>query len=310
MKKEITTLLVALCLAGGATFAQQRSSHTAAGADSKLLSRTTQGDYVVSRYLVKETSPDNNEFSVKYKINLSRLISTYDNNADELKGLRSFVEELRQDTLKQIVSVDVTGYASPDGPADINQKLSMERAQDFRQYINKNYQMAQYSGATKADALGWSATSSAVSESSMPQKSEVLALVNSGRPASEIETKLKAMPQSWSYMKSNILPPMRCVEMWVKYNSWKVVEERVHVSQKPQEVEVIETNYIFIVEDDCGGLIVASNAPLDYGEEECKEKFKDKFKSNHHRDKFKEKGRMGRERSRLKGKDKYRRKRR
>ncbi len=306
MKKKITTLLVALCLAG-TTFAQQRNSHTTAGADSKLLSQTTQGDYIVSRYLVKETSPDNNEFSVKYKMNLSRLISTYHNNADELKGLHSFIDEIQTDTLKHVVSVNVTGYASPDGPASLNQKLSMERAKDFRQYIDKNFDMSQYSGTTKADALGWSATAKSISDSSMPQKSEVLELVNSGQPASVIETKLKAMPQSWSYMKSNILPPMRCVEMWVKYNSWKIVEERVHVSQKPGEVEIVETNYIFIVEDDCGGLIVASNAPLDYCDDKYKERFMDKFKFGRHRDKLKGKDRMGKKRFRFKDKDRLRR---
>ncbi len=290
MKKEITTLLVALCIAG--TSLAQSSQM---GADAKLLSQSTQGNYIVSRYLVKETSPDNNEFSVKYKINLARLISTYDNNAQELKGLQSFIEEIQQDTLKKITTINVTGYASPDGSTALNEKLAMARAKDFRQYIDKNHDMAQYTGETNAVAQRWEATADAVAKSSIPNMESVLALVKSSQSQEAIEAKLKAMPKSWEYMKQNILPPMRCVELWVKYNSWVVKESRTPIKQRPEEVEIVENTYFLIVEDNSGGMIVNPYAPLDYNED----KYKGKFKVNSRREKLKEMEREGRSRQRI-----------
>ncbi len=289
--KKFTTLLVALSLMG-TSFAQRQNSQSQMGADSKLLSQTTQGDYTVSRYLVKESSSDNNEFSLKYRINISRLISTYGNNTEEIKGLKSFLADIQQDTLKTITSVNVVGYASPDGGVLANQRLAMARANDFRQYLDSNCGMDKYSGTTSADALKWSATADAVSSSSMPQKSEVLEIVNSGLSAPNTEAKLKAMPESWSYMTRVILPPMRCVELHVKYNSWKVVETRTLTkSCTPQRSTSTQNNYFILIEEDNSGVVInPSTAPLDYDNCKCR----DKFKMKGRRDKFKERERYRR----------------
>ncbi len=297
MKKEITTLFVALCIAG-TSFAQ---SHTADG-ERKLLSQYTQGSETVSRYLVKETNSDNNEFSVRYKINLTQLISTYDNNAEELKGLQNFIDKIQSDSLKKITTINVTGYASPDGPTALNERLANERAIDFRQYIDKNHNMAQYNGTTTAIAQKWNATAEAIAQSSTPNKESVLATVKSSQPQLQIEEKLKSMPQAWDYIKQNILPPMRCVELWVKYNSWTVEEVRTPITPQPtEEVEIIEDTYILIVEDNSGGMVVNPDAPLDYDND----KFKEKFKFNRKRDKLKEMQREGRSRQRFYDKQRY-----
>ncbi|MFR9592059.1 MAG: hypothetical protein SNG27_06630 [Rikenellaceae bacterium] len=288
MKKKITTLIMALSLAGS-TFAQRQNSQPQMGADSKLLSQTTQGDYTVSRYLVKESSSDNDEFSVKYRINISKLISNYDNNAEEIKGLKSFIADIKQDTLKSITAINVSGYASPDGPMMGNQKLAMARAEDFRKYLNSNCGMGKYSGTTTADALKWSAAIEPITNSSIPQKSTVLAIIESGDSESAIETKLRAMHDSWNYMKVAILPPMRCVELQVKYNSWKVVETRtLSRSRTPQKGSTIHNNYFILIDEDSSDVLInSSNAPLDYDNCKCREKLK--FKRFH--DKYKERQR-------------------
>ncbi len=293
MKTKITTLLMALCL-GGVTFAQQNSGSNSIGADSKLLSTTTQGDCTVKRYLVKENSSDNDEFSVKYKINISRLITTYDSNSEELKGLHSFIEQLQQDTLKKITAVNITGFASPDGPLNLNEDLAMDRAQDFRKYINQNYDMSKYSGTTKADVYKWSAISDAVSASAIPNKGAVLSTLNGDLTASAIEKKLKTMPQSWDYMTKNILPQFRCVELCVKYNSWKIVEVRTqNKSRAPQPTVVNKTNYYILIEENSSGMVInSSKTPLDYDNG----KFKEKYRVSRHHERLKEKAREGNER--------------
>ncbi len=297
VRKKITTLFVAISFVGVLS-AQQTQSHT--GAESKLLSTTTEGGYTVSRYLVREQNTGDDDFSMRYKINLSRLISTMDNNAQELKDLRRFFDELQLDTLKKITSVDVMGYASPDGSAMTNERLAMSRAVDFRQYINRNFSMSKYSGTTKADALTWSDTAEAVSASSIPNKGAVLTLVKSSHTPYDIETKLKSMPESWNYMKNYILPTMRSVELCMKYDSWKIVEKRTPTNQCSSKgaTNAVENTYLFIVMPEPQGVIVnTSYSPLDYEQD----RYNEKFKINRRRSHIKEKQRLrdGRRRKRI-----------
>ncbi len=290
MKRKITTLLVAISIIGSLsaqTSSAQKSCSTPSKdsqCDKKLLSTTTQGDYTVSRYLVKERNGDDDDFSVKYQINLSRLISTYSDNAKEITDLRNFIESIQRDTLRRITSVSVTGFASPDGSAVVNERLAMQRAVDFRQYIDRNYSMSTYGGTTKADALTWADAYDATSKSSIPNKEAVLTLLKSSHSQYDIEAKLKSMPESWSYMRQYILPPMRSVELCVKYNSWKVVEYRTLVKPCVEVVEPVIVPYFVVVVQEPRAMVVNPKcSPLDYDEKFKRRGIKEKFKVNRRR---------------------------
>lgn len=121
----------------------------------------------------------------------------------------------------------------------------------------------------------------------------------------QIESRLKGMPESWNYMKSVILPPMRCVELCVKYNSWRVVERRTLTKScaKPT-TEMVQNNYYILIEEDTQGMIVnPTDVPLDYDND----KFKDKFKYNRRREKLKAMQREGHRRQYLYERERYRR---
>ena len=48
-------------------------------ADTVMLSETTDGDYLVRRFIVKR--PGDTDYSVRYQINLAKLSSTLDGNS-------------------------------------------------------------------------------------------------------------------------------------------------------------------------------------------------------------------------------------
>lgn len=294
MKKIITTLAFALLLT---VQSQAQSCDTTQEAskpspDAKLISTTERGNNRVSTWLVKKSSPnENNEFSVKYKVNLAKLISTYDNNHEELVKLRAFMDGLMADKQNQIVGIAITGYASPDGSLSTNENLSNARATDCCKYIKKEFpQISDVKFSTKGIAQPWSATKDAVESSSIPMKSEVLKLIDSDMNASQIETRLRAMPSAWSYLASSILPPMRCVEINIVYNTWEKVITRTPIRPQVEDV-VIENNYFVIVDEDPSQLISFenSNAPLDFEKDRDRFKYRDrrrraKYKEELHND--------------------------
>ena len=129
VKTFVTTfsLTLALCAAAGAT-AQSKSTAAAPAPDTVMLSETTDGDYLVRRFVVQRL--DDTSFSVLYRIDSARLVSTLGHNAQELAELDSFVSGIRNDTLRQLRSVVITGYAAPDGPMTFHRTLAPQPAQD------------------------------------------------------------------------------------------------------------------------------------------------------------------------------------
>ncbi len=303
MKKTITTLALALsfcCMTQIQNVAMGQSASKPTP-DAKLISKSIDGNYEVCTWLVQEKSNNaSNEFSVKYQINLARLISTYGNNATELKGLRSFVDNITEDDNKEIKRIEVTGYASPDGPVALNERLAKERAVDCSNYIKENHDIENCPCSAVGVALTWSDAEKAIAESSIPSKADVLQIIKSGESQMAIEAKLKEMSSSWSYLANNILPKMRCVEIEVAYTSWIEMETRTPLETEVVEEVVVANNYYVFIDDDPSNVVMFENkyAPIDYDDAKCKFKFKD----DRHRDKFKEKGHSpyGRE----KGKDK------
>ncbi len=293
MKKTITTLTIALliCAQSQAQSCNTGQEGAKPSPDAKMVSSCVKGNNRVTTWLVKKSATDNenNEFSVKYKVNLSRLISSYDNNHSELVKLRAFIDGLMADKQNQITKFEITGYASPDGSMAVNERLANERAADCCSYIKKEYpDMAKIPCTTNGVAQPWSATKSAVESSSIPMKSEVVKLIESDMSDTQIESKLRAMPTSWSYMVSKILPPMRCVEIQVVYTTWErmVTRTPIRTPQPQRENIVVENNYFVVVEENPAQLIAfeSDTTPLDFPRD------KDKFKVKDRRRKAKLKG--------------------
>lgn len=116
MKTLISTLALSLSLCVlPSVHAQTKSSVQAPAADTVMLSQSRDGDYVVSRYLVKHNSGMSADFMVYYPMNVSKMTPAFSGNAAQLSSLKTFMGTLAADSMMHVKSVTVTGYSSPDG---------------------------------------------------------------------------------------------------------------------------------------------------------------------------------------------------
>lgn len=262
MKTFVTTFAftLALFVAAGAS-AQRRSMVSTSAADSVLLSETTDGDYLVRRYMVRNQGDA--DYTVRYRINLAELAPSLDNNTTQLDRLGAFIDRLMRDTSMQVKSVTITGYSSPDGSVAFNEALARKRAQDFRSYVNRKYNLSgRYDVTLNSVAEDWEMCRALVTQSSIPDKQTVLNIIDSNRSIEAKEQELKRLPPVWNYMKQHILPPLRRVEMTIDYGTGTVVELRKRIvrpapapapkpAPKPQEPCCYA-----VVDDSATGIIV------------------------------------------------------
>lgn len=233
-----------------------------------MLSETTDGDYLVRRFIIKR--PGDTDYSVRYQINLAKLSSTLDGNSRELGDLDDFVGNLMKDTLMRVKSVEITGYSSPDGPLKFNETLARNRAQDFKNYVDRKYGFSnKYDVTVNAVAEDWEMCRSLVAKSEVPDKQSVLDILDGSRSPDAKELALKKMPSAWNYMKKNILPPLRRVELTINYGEGSVVEQRTMIPRpKPAPQPVCEPCGCEVIDESITGIIVEMpGSDVDYKKE-------------------------------------------
>ena len=244
-----------MCAAAGAT-AQVRSAAPAPAADTVLLSETTDGDYIVRRFLVK--SRNDTDYSVRYRINLATLNAALSGNPQELDELNAFVGDLAKDTLKRVSAVTITGYSSPDGPVKFNEALAARRANDFKAYVDKKYGFSKkYKVTVNSVAEDWEMCRTLVAQSSMADKQAVLSILDGRQSPDQKELTLKKMTSAWDYMKANILPPLRRVELTIDYKVNSIVEQRTLIPKpKPAPQPAQPAEPYVVVDEQVSGIIV------------------------------------------------------
>ncbi len=248
--------------AASAAAAPAGNPESAPAADSVLLSEQTDGDYLVRRYMVKDQGDA--AYSVLYQINLATLSSTLGGNTRELDQLNTFINQLGSDTLMKVRSVIITGYSSPDGPAAFNESLARRRAQGFRTYVDRKYSLSKrFDVTTRSVAEDWEMCRSLVAQSNIPDRQNVLRIIDSNRPIEAKETELKQLPAAWEYMKRNILPPLRRVELSINYGEGTVVEVRTRIrpacpepAPKPEPAAAKPEQCCVVIDDTATGILV------------------------------------------------------
>lgn len=274
MKTIFTTFAfsLALCAAAPAA-AQTRSAVAARTADTVVLSETADGDYIVRRSIVERQA--DNDYSVRYLINLATLDAMLAGNSSQLNELNTFMTGLLKDSLMKVNSVVITGYASPDGPHAFNEQLAKNRARDFRNYVDKKYGFSKkFNVKTASVAEDWEMCRKLVAQSSMPEKQTVLRIIDGSESSEQKELSLKKMPAVWTYMAEHILPPVRRVSMTINYDEGSLVEQRTRICKPapkpapapapqpaPQVCEPVQTCYCGEIDEVITGIVVEMPDP-------------------------------------------------
>ena len=222
MKKRILTL--AMCAI--ATGAMAQTSLPAANA--VMISQTRSGNTVTTRYRVPHDGK-HAEFDVHYAINRADIVPTYSTNTQQISELKDFMAQT-SDTTTHISAIHIVGYASPDGTSTQNDKLAANRAKSLYTYAVNTYHPKQ-SVDTQHKTFSWRDCVDAVNASAIPNKSDVLAVLQSTHTEHDKEAKLRTMREAWNYLATHILPTMRYADIEFDYGVDEIVTRTTLVAQ-------------------------------------------------------------------------------
>ena len=252
MKKILLSML-----ALGTTVAVVAQSNQAP-ANAVLVSQTRNGNVIISRYKIPHNNGKHAEFDVHYAINHSQIAPSYSDNTKQISELKDFMAQTK-DTTMHISAIHIVGYASPDGNAKQNDTLASKRAQSLYHYAVNTYHPEQKID-TSHKTFHWSDCVSAVEKSDIPQKEQVLSVLNStSHTESQKEQALRQMPEAWSYLTTNILPKMRYADIEFDYGVDEFVT-RTTIAPKTEPAKPIQTSQpaqpeVVVVDEEMGVII-------------------------------------------------------
>lgn len=169
-----------------------------------------------------------NKSGLYFKVNQARLNwrLPLNKNKENYNALKNNLSKLYKGW--KVKSIDIQGWASPEGEETFNQGLSEHRAQTMEKYIKAKIKRELRKKDNKfafksvddltfnlsANGPDWNGFMKAVKKSNIADKSAILNVVNSANESKK-EEEIRNMIQIYPELERDILPPLRRAELYV-----------------------------------------------------------------------------------------------
>lgn len=172
---------------------------------------------------VKEVLHKEGTAYIDFPIGKSAILLDFGGNQKELSKIGELISDINKDPNAKITGLIITGYASPDGPYAINERLSRERAQALSQHINIHYRLnLSFSQIHIYNvAEDWEGLSQLITESYLPEREEIVNIINTVPSLDERKQRLMRLGGGSVYkmLKERFYPKLRRTEYKILYQT-------------------------------------------------------------------------------------------
>ena len=195
---------------------------------------------------VKQRS-ETHSAQLNFNVNKDVVERSLKNNAEILDEVDKIIKGVQDNKNLSGVEFKIVGYASPEGNQLSNMKLAEGRSKAFSYYLNDKYEIPAKS--MKLDWFGddWSGLHTAVEESDMQYKSQVLKALETINPVQR-KSKLAQIAGGKAYriLLDEFYPKLRRIEYTISYvaKNFNIEEAKTQLKHNPQHLSL---NEMFLV---------------------------------------------------------------
>ena len=131
--------------------------------------------------------------------------------SEEMKALQAAIKEAKSNEKKEINKIEVSGYASPDGGMDLNEKLAQNRQKAAANFLQKDLKKNKVGNAVESNitAEDWEGFQKAMENSNLQDKDLVLRVLSMYSDPEEREAQIKNLSAVYKNIAEDILPALR-----------------------------------------------------------------------------------------------------
>ncbi|MCQ2349000.1 MAG: tetratricopeptide repeat protein [Paludibacteraceae bacterium] len=150
------------------------------------------------------------EAEIKYLINQSN-IRTSETKSAAMVELTKAIKSAKDDNAKQVKSIEISSYASPDGAEDINENLAKNRDKASQQYVKNEMKKLKSDVTINSEftAEDWNGFKTLMENSSIQDKDVILSVLSRYTDPEEREAQIKMLSGAYKEIATEILPQLR-----------------------------------------------------------------------------------------------------
>jgi Flp pilus assembly protein TadD len=177
---------------------------------------------------------------------------------DEVKQLNEYIKEVKATENKEFKGVNISAYASPDGPMDLNTDLAAAREKNTQKYLTKQLKKAKVDEAKseeffniKSTPEDWEGFKELMEKSNIQDKDLILRVLAMYSDPEVREREIKNMSATFKVLAEEILPKLRRSKLAVNVDVIGKSDEEISnlAANNPSELNIEELLYAATLTD-------------------------------------------------------------
>lgn len=164
---------------------------------------------------------------INYGLSRTDIIPDYRRNRDELAKIMATIDSVKNVNGVVVQKIYLRGYASPESPYENNERLARERTSALKGYILSQYSFEDGIIETSYEPENWSGLRDYVEASYLPNKRQILAVIDGSRDPDTKEWIIKSKyKDDYQFMVKTYYPLLRKTDYRIVYT---VVDDALSV---------------------------------------------------------------------------------
>ncbi len=174
---------------------------------------------------------------VNFPVNRTEIYPDYMRNPVELRKILSTIDTVRFDRDATVKAIELTGYASPEGPYQNNVRLAAGRTEAVKNYVARQYDFPSSVYHTKSIAEDWAGLRDSIAASTLDDKWAMLDFIDNGNVPIEKRNDVfrQRFPRQYAYLLKNVYP-------WLRHTDYKIDYEIKQYTDVEEIKQIIKTN--------------------------------------------------------------------
>ena len=171
------------------------------------------------------------------------IVPSLGNNRAELDSIRRTIDKVKDDADVKITSIELHGYASPDGNYQHNADLARNRIRALYFYLRDMYNLPDELYRNNTTPEDWEGAITGARRSVLKKRDVVLGIMESDMDPDKKEAQLRLKaPADYTYLVENVFPGLRRTEYTVNYDvrNFNLEEARRIINTRPQKLSLKE----------------------------------------------------------------------
>ncbi len=184
-----------------------------------------------------------------FQVGRSEILPDFRRNPQELAKINEVLSQVKNDKDFEISTLYITGYASPEGSWQSNDRLSYEHAQSLQRYIRDRFHIPGPLISAQNVPEDWERLVQMINEGEMSGKYQVLDIIETVSDPDVREARLRVLNGGapFRYMLNEMFPALRRVEYKVEFTvkEYSLEEAEAIMQKSPEQLNHYELSLLY-----------------------------------------------------------------